>query len=930
MPSFPRAGFYPFWFWNGEMEPAEIRRQIAEMAAQGVRGFYMHSRQGLRVPYLSAAFFDRVRLAIDCAREHGMQAELYDEYPYPSGVAGGQVILGRPEHQGTRLTSVDTVLDGHVGLHALPAGHVLCARLYPLRADGSTDWAGERDALPQIGMAFTSGSYVETGLTRFNNKRFFEHEPVPTLAYDLPPGRWRLVVALQARVDDHKYWGGFVDVYNPDAIAEFIRLTHARYATELGDAIGSTTHTIFIDETAPGWSPRLAAAYRERTGEDIADLLPALRCPDHPEHLAALVRMQEMQYALFCETFEMAYRDGCHAAGLLYAGEKPAWRLSQLRYMDVPGCDPGHTKAGDWPDCFQAKARSNARAIASAAYFYDKPASLVECYHSLGWTATLQDAKLIADLLLLAGVDMLVPHGFFYSTHGLRKHDAPPSFFFQMPYWRFFGQLSAHVNRLGDTLAGTHVAAEVLVIDPTWGFPTKQHSSDYEAMTRALLAGHCDFLLADTDILEAGSITGNLLEVKDLSVRAIVLPPMRHVEPPLAAWLARWRAAGGTVLETVEACADYARQWNDQYATPAIHSPALLPTGAQPDTPTPLSVRRRGPSGDAVLLINPAAVPQTVTVAGQPIVLAAFESRLLADAPPADAIADLDLAALPCRSLQLLSPNSLRLDRWQLAIAGPATDFGPEATVPAVPLANQLTIGQLAIPPVVGGGFGVPPSLRWPALRLRYRSHFQLSADLPADAHILLEPDSIVGDWTLSLNGNPLTAIDFQAHDQPVHGTLAAPVASYLQAGENRLELRVDTDRSDGGLVNPLYLTVGDQRIRLADGQPPSVAPADAAPIYEAYRANGLPHFVGVLRYSLALPPDLAGCYHPTQGGQPFLDAVRFRVDDGPWSDSLWEPRRLTIPAGAQRLEVELYSALGRHFDALEFDRDQRCVVPSE
>ena len=46
-------GLHPFWFWNGRLDPDEIRRQIGEMAAQGVRGFFIHSRQGLHQPYLS-------------------------------------------------------------------------------------------------------------------------------------------------------------------------------------------------------------------------------------------------------------------------------------------------------------------------------------------------------------------------------------------------------------------------------------------------------------------------------------------------------------------------------------------------------------------------------------------------------------------------------------------------------------------------------------------------------------------------------------------------------------------------------------------------------------------------------------------------------------------------------------------------------------
>ncbi len=84
-------GFYPFWFWNSDLDEREIRRQIDEMAAQGVKGFFIHSRQGLSTPYLSDSFFRLVEAAIEAAKDRGLLVNLYDEYPYPSGVAGGDI-----------------------------------------------------------------------------------------------------------------------------------------------------------------------------------------------------------------------------------------------------------------------------------------------------------------------------------------------------------------------------------------------------------------------------------------------------------------------------------------------------------------------------------------------------------------------------------------------------------------------------------------------------------------------------------------------------------------------------------------------------------------------------------------------------------------------------------------------------------------------
>lgn len=88
---------HPFWFWNGDMEDEVVVREIKEMYTQGVGGFFLCARQGMQVPYLSAEWFRKVRVALDAAERSGMEVWLYDEYPYPSGIAGGEVTLKHPD-----------------------------------------------------------------------------------------------------------------------------------------------------------------------------------------------------------------------------------------------------------------------------------------------------------------------------------------------------------------------------------------------------------------------------------------------------------------------------------------------------------------------------------------------------------------------------------------------------------------------------------------------------------------------------------------------------------------------------------------------------------------------------------------------------------------------------------------------------------------
>ncbi len=78
----------------------------------------------------------------------------------------------------------------------------------------------------------------------------------------LPDGPHRIFVSVQAEVTHHKYWGHFADVLNPEAVTDFMRQTHERYLRRYGEKFGTTIHSIFADETQPGWSARLPDAFR--------------------------------------------------------------------------------------------------------------------------------------------------------------------------------------------------------------------------------------------------------------------------------------------------------------------------------------------------------------------------------------------------------------------------------------------------------------------------------------------------------------------------------------------------------------------------------------------------------------------------------------------------------------------------------------------
>ncbi len=91
------------WFLNGRIEEDEVRRQVAAMAAGGIGAIQVAARTGLETPYFSDEWFRIIELVLDQARRHGLDVWLADEYPYPSGASGGEVVLRHPEYRAWQM-----------------------------------------------------------------------------------------------------------------------------------------------------------------------------------------------------------------------------------------------------------------------------------------------------------------------------------------------------------------------------------------------------------------------------------------------------------------------------------------------------------------------------------------------------------------------------------------------------------------------------------------------------------------------------------------------------------------------------------------------------------------------------------------------------------------------------------------------------------
>jgi alpha-L-rhamnosidase len=565
----------PFWFWNGEMDEKEIVRQIREMAEKGVGGFFICARQGLTIPYLSEQWFRLVAVAIEAAQRYELEVWLYDEYPYPSGMSGGEVILEHPEARHRQLLPHSLLVDGPQTLsYALPWARVLYAHALPV--DDIT--LATIDLAPYIGSAPSQSIFQSTGLTKYTNKRFFTAQLQKQLVWDVPPGRWNITLFLEKEIDEFKYFGTYVDPCHKEAMQTFIATTYEPYARHFRAHFGQTIKGFFTDEVGLlshiPWSPRLPAFFRERYGSELLERLPSVVYGQGEQIAQARYQFFQSLHLLLRETYHQRVSNWCEQHALQYIAEVPSMRMTTQLHSHVPGGDSAHEKIGrslEWIiDNNAYNLRADPKIASSLASQLGTERAMIECFHSVGWSMTLQDAKWMLDRLAALGINFFVLHAFFYSISGLRKHDAPPSQFLQNPYWAYFRQLADYAGRLCYAMSQGRAYVPVAIVHPTTSFWTAMgnpfHSfkycgsdaveeqalerlkQDWAYLCKQLLLHQIDYDHLDPELLAGASIEQGQLVIGQARYEVLILPPLTNLET--AAWtqVKAFLAAGGKVI----------------------------------------------------------------------------------------------------------------------------------------------------------------------------------------------------------------------------------------------------------------------------------------------------------------------------------------------------------------------------------------------
>jgi len=539
----------PFWAWNGKLEPEELRRQIRIMNEMGLGGFFMHARVGMNTPYLEKEWFDCVDTCLEEAEKLDMQAWLYDEDRWPSGAAGG-LVTKNPEYRQRQLCMLKTTKPSEAKWDE----PVLAIFIGTIKGASITD-------VEQV----THGKEPRSLKKGESYLLFFMHINEPS-----------------------SWFNGYtyLDTMNPDAVKEFISVTHERYRKHCGNQFGKRIPGIFTDEphnshkvqectvnnkklVSTSWTDRLPEVFIKRYGYDLISRLPELFYDVDGQQVSQVrYHYNDCTTHLFVTSFTKQIGDWCEKNNIQFTGHL-LWEdvlvtqtnmvgscMRSYEYMQAPGMD---LLTEHW------RIFNTAKQVSSAAHQFGRKWRITETYGCTGWQFSFEGHKALGDWQTALGINLRCQHLAWYTMEGEAKRDYPASIFYQSPWWKQYRMVEDYFARINAIMTQGEEVRDALVLHPVESMWTKTrigwHSDKsnakieqaFQQVTDKLLAENIDYDFADEDILARhGSVEGSgdklRLRIGKAVYKSVVVPELQTIRATTLALLKKYRAAGGQIV----------------------------------------------------------------------------------------------------------------------------------------------------------------------------------------------------------------------------------------------------------------------------------------------------------------------------------------------------------------------------------------------
>jgi hypothetical protein len=396
----------PLWFWNNAaVDEQGVTRQMQEFRDQCGYGGFSILPFGLKFKpeYLSEDYFRVYGKALEKARELGMTMCMYDEFGFPSGGAGAvngddipRFQLRFPQQTILRLDKLEKEVSGPaVFEEEIPKGKLMSVV------------AMESVSLKRVDLA----PFMESGILKWN----------------VPQGKWKIMFFTCVNAGEP-----IADYLDPEAVRNFIGMTHDAYYSHFRDYFGPVIFGSFFDEPTMFhaqnrmWTGLFNEKFIRKYGRSPVLLYPALWYDIGSETQSARNALLGFRAELFAEGFIKQVNDWSVAHGIMATGHiapeevlNPVNSCGDLmksfKYLQIPGIDK---IGGDRP------AERFYKLISSSAYNWDKSLVMSETYGAMPnfdepGDLTWNQIFSIAMDQYTKGINMLIPHAVWYDNQNV-------------------------------------------------------------------------------------------------------------------------------------------------------------------------------------------------------------------------------------------------------------------------------------------------------------------------------------------------------------------------------------------------------------------------------------------------------------------------------------------------------------------------------
>jgi hypothetical protein len=421
---------------------------------------------------------------------------------YPSGSSSGQVVAEDPSLAARCLAMLE-------GSEAVPVGANVVARLN--RPDGTPVNIIDRRA----------DSYIR-GIHYRDEAANLEDEPAAG------------------------------DILNPRTASAIIRLVYDRFFECFGNHFGKTILGIFTDEPNPLGKSREPNVRPGTTG--ILEQVNQLIGYDFTPHLAALwdesaesaKYRADYEWALHRRLEQTWYKplsEWCAAHGVALCGHPDRGdEIGVQRFFQIPGQDlvwrwvlPDHQSAVEGPESTQGKCSS------SAMIHLGRRRNSNEFCGAYGHETTFEEFQWLANWCFLRGVNLLIPHAFYFSVKGPRKDERPPQVGgVGCAWWDRFTPFAEHCRRLSWLNTDCRHVCDIAIL-------TEPDQCPWQA-AKVLFENQRDFNYLEIGLLESVcEVTKDGIHIAGMNYGVLVIEGRPSLTPAIEKKLAPLRTAGRVV-----------------------------------------------------------------------------------------------------------------------------------------------------------------------------------------------------------------------------------------------------------------------------------------------------------------------------------------------------------------------------------------------